>query len=94
MQLGLVHICTFILLKLSGERSFGVSLNKPYQLRLPINLPLFSGNHADLLIIVLHKLVVNGLDKLSALYNCFLTIICNISPYCKSLSPVTFIATA
>ena len=30
---------------------------------------------------MLHKLVVNGLDKLSPLYNCFLTIICNLSPY-------------
>lgn len=27
-QVGLVHICTFILLKLSGERNFGVALNK------------------------------------------------------------------
>lgn len=26
---------------------------------------------------------------MSALYNCFLTIICNISPYCKNLSTVT-----
>ena len=29
-QIGLVHICTFCLLKLSGERSFGVALNKPF----------------------------------------------------------------
>ena len=26
-QVGLIHICTFILLKLSGERSFGVGLH-------------------------------------------------------------------
>jgi hypothetical protein len=75
-------------LKLSGERNFGVSLNKPYQLRLPVDIPLFTGSHADLLIIVLHKMIVSGLDKLSALYNCFLTIICNVSPYSKSLSTV------
>ena len=30
-KVGLMYLCTFILLKLSGERSFGVSLNKPYQ---------------------------------------------------------------
>ena len=30
-----------------------------------------------------------GSERLSALYNCFLTIICNISPYAKSLSTVT-----
>lgn len=83
-KVGLMYLCTFTLLKLSGERSFGVALNKPYQLSLPVDVPLFSGNHADLLVIVLHKLIVSGLEKLSALYSCFLTIICNVSPYCKS----------
>ena len=34
-QIGLVHICTFCLLKLSGERSFGVALNKPFTKKLP-----------------------------------------------------------
>ncbi len=88
-KVGLMYLCTFTLLKLSGERNFGVALNKVYQLRLPVDVPLFSGNHSDLLIIVLHKLIVSGLDKLSALYSCFLTIICNISPYCKTLSAVS-----
>jgi hypothetical protein len=84
----MMYLCTFTLLKLSGERSFGVSLNKPYQLQLPVDVPLFSGSHADLLVIVLHKLIVSGLEKLSALYSCFLTIICNVSPYCKSFGSV------
>jgi hypothetical protein len=87
-QVGLIHICTFTLLLLSGERNFGVALNRSFQTRLPINLPLFHGTHADLLIIVLHKTVVNGYDKLETLYNCFLTIISNVSPYCKSLCMV------
>jgi hypothetical protein len=87
-KVGLMYLCTFTLLKLSGERNFGVSLNKPYQLHLPVDVPLFTGNHTDLLVIVLHKLIVSGTDKLSALYNCFLTIICNVSPYCKSLGSV------
>jgi hypothetical protein len=87
-QIGLVHICTFVLLKLSGERSFGVSLNKPYNVKLPTDLPLFHGCHADLLIITLHKLVVNGAYKLVPLYSCFLTIIANTSPYWKSMSLV------
>lgn len=84
-KVGLMYLCTFTLLKLSGERSFGVTLNKAYQMRLPVELPLFTGNYADLLIIVLHKMIVSGSEKLSPLYSCFLTIICNISPYCKSL---------
>lgn len=87
-QIGLVHICTFVLLKLSGERSFGVSLNKPFTQKLPCDLPLFSGCHADLLTITLHKLVVNGAYKLVPLYSCFLTIICNVSPYWRSMSLV------
>lgn len=40
---GLIHICTFLLLKLSGERLFGVAINKPCSVRLPTDLPLFSG---------------------------------------------------
>ena len=62
-RIGLVHICTFVVLKLSGERSFGVNLNKPFTSRLPCDLPLFSGSHADLITITLHKLIVNGAFK-------------------------------
>jgi hypothetical protein len=87
-QIGLVHICTFLLLKLSGERSFGVALNKPFTTKLPTDLPLFSGGHGDLVAITLHKLVVNGAYKLVPLYSCFLTIICNYSPYWRQLSLV------
>ncbi|GAX18367.1 hypothetical protein FisN_23Hu261 [Fistulifera solaris] len=87
-QIGLVHICTFILLKFSGERSFGVALNKQFTKKLPTDLPLFRGCHTDLLVITLHKLVVNGAYKLVPLYSCFLTIIANVSPYWKSMSLV------
>lgn len=87
-HIGLVHICTFVLLKLSGERSFGVSLNRAFKKKLPTDLPLFHGCHTDLLTITLHKLVVNGAYKLVPLYSCWLTIISNISPYWKSMSLV------
>jgi len=49
-----MYSCVFILLRLSGERSFAVSLNRPYTVRLPIDLPKFTGSYADLLIIVRH----------------------------------------
>jgi hypothetical protein len=89
-KVGMLHICTFILLLLSGERDFGVSLNKPFDNRLPLaDLPQFTGNHADLLIVCLHKIIVSGYEKLNSVYNCFLTIICNISPYCKKLHMVS-----
>jgi hypothetical protein len=55
-QVGLVHICTFIMLLFSGERNFCVLMNKPFTSRLPADLPLFTGSHIDLCIIVLHKL--------------------------------------
>lgn len=88
-KIGLVHLCTFILLKLSGERSFGVSLNRPFRTKLPCDLPLFSGSHADLVSITLHKMIVNGSYRLVPLYSCFLTVICNISPYWRSVSLVS-----
>eukprot|EP01138_Halocafeteria_seosinensis_P014632 gb/GECG01014937.1/.p1 GENE.gb/GECG01014937.1/~~gb/GECG01014937.1/.p1 ORF type:complete len:1072 (+),score=149.30 gb/GECG01014937.1/:1-3216(+) len=87
-KVGLIHLCTFILLLLSGHRNFAVALNKKFTDKLPTDLPLFEGNHADLLVIVLHKLVVNASEKLSTIYSCFLTIIANISPYIKSFSLV------
>ena len=87
-QVGLIHICTFILLKLSGERSFGISLNRPFKTKLPCDLPLFSGSHADLVSITLHKIMVNGSISLVPLYSCFLTVVCNFSPYWRSMSLV------
>lgn len=87
-RIGLIHISTFLLLKLSGERSFGVSLNKQYDTRLPCDIPLFTGGHADLMAITFHKLIVNGSIKIVPLYPCFLTIICNVSPYWRRMSLV------
>lgn len=49
-----MHIGVFILLLLSGERNFGVRLNKPYSLHVPMDIPVFTGTHADLLIVVRH----------------------------------------
>lgn len=51
-RVGLVHIGVFILLLLSGERNFGVRLNKPYTASVPMDIPVFTGTHADLLVIV------------------------------------------
>lgn len=51
-RVGLMHIGVFILLLLSGERNFGVRLNKPYSIHVPMDIPVFTGTHADLLIVV------------------------------------------
>jgi Dyggve-Melchior-Clausen syndrome protein len=51
----LMHVTNFTLLKLSGERNFGVSLNKPYTGQLHPDLPPIRGTHCDLIMLVLHK---------------------------------------
>jgi Dyggve-Melchior-Clausen syndrome protein len=50
-----MHVTNFTLLKLSGERNFGVSLNKPYTGQLHPDLPPIRGTHCDLIMLVLHK---------------------------------------
>jgi len=87
-RVGLMHIGVFILLLLSGERNFGVRLNKSYAASLPMDIPAFSGSHADLLIIVFHKIITSGHQRLQPLFDCLLTVLCNVSPYIKSLSMV------
>uniref|UniRef100_A0A3B5L4H7 Uncharacterized protein n=1 Tax=Xiphophorus couchianus TaxID=32473 RepID=A0A3B5L4H7_9TELE len=87
-RVGLMHIGVFILLLLSGERNFGVRLNKPYTLRVPMDISVFTGTHADLLIVIFHKIITCGHQRLHPLFDCLLTIIVNISPYLKSLSMV------
>lgn len=83
----------FLILLLSGERNFGVRLNKPFTLRGAIDVPPFTGTHADLLIIVIinflrntqkensfevfHKLITTGNYRLQSLFECLLTIIVN-----------------
>ncbi|CAL1588251.1 unnamed protein product [Knipowitschia caucasica] len=88
-RVGLMHIGVFILLLLSGERNFGVRLNKPYSLNVPMDIPVFTGTHADLLIVVFHKIITTGHQRLQPLFDCLLTIIVNVSPYLKSLSMVS-----
>ncbi|XP_036937356.1 protein HID1b isoform X2 [Acanthopagrus latus] len=87
-RVGLMHIGVFILLLLSGERNFGVRLNKPFILRIPMDIPVFTGTHADLLIVIFHKIITSGHQRLHPLFDCLLTVIVNISPYLKSLSMV------
>ncbi|KAJ8283164.1 hypothetical protein COCON_G00020140 [Conger conger] len=87
-RVGLMHIGVFILLLLSGERNFGVRLNKPYTERVSMDVPVFTGTHADLLIIVFHRIITSGHQRLQPLFDCLLTIVVNVSPYLKSLSMV------
>ncbi|XP_026696588.2 protein HID1-like [Ciona intestinalis] len=85
-RVGLIHIGVFILLLLSGERNFGVRLNKPFSAAAPTDVPAFAGTHADFLVLVFHRVITAGHQRLQPLYDCLLTIIVNVSPYLKSLS--------
>lgn len=87
-KVGLMHIGVFILLLLSGERNFGVRLNKPYTATVPMDIPVFTGTHADLLITVFHKIIATGHQRLQSLFDCLLTVLVNVSPYLKTLSMV------
>jgi hypothetical protein len=55
-RLGLVHLCTFLLLVMSSEREFAIQLNKPYVPRVKrpyTDLPMLTnGNISDFLILV------------------------------------------
>ena len=51
-MVGMLHVGVFILLMLSGERNFGVRLNKPYPGRIRLDIPRFTGSHADLMFLV------------------------------------------
>lgn len=89
-KVGVVHLVAFILLLLSGDRNFGVRLNKAYTQNYPaLKLPAIEGNHADVLILCLHRVIVDGHKNLTQLYDCLLTIIANIAPYTKSIGSVT-----
>ncbi|CAH2244567.1 jg11685 [Pararge aegeria aegeria] len=93
-RVGLMHIGVFILLLLSGERNFGVRLNKPYTATVPMDIPVFTGTHADLLVVVFHKIITTGHQRLQPLFDCLLTILVNafclqiqtFTAYCFSLS--------
>lgn len=56
-----------------------------------MDIPVFSGTHADLLITVFHKIIATGHQRLQPLFDCLLTILVNVSPYLKTLSMVAAI---
>ncbi|KJE93087.1 hypothetical protein CAOG_03930 [Capsaspora owczarzaki ATCC 30864] len=88
-RVGLVHICAFLLLLFSGERNFGVRLNKAWTGHAFADIPAFVGSYADLMILTFHRTITMGHERLSSLQDCFLTILANVSPYFKSITLVS-----
>jgi hypothetical protein len=84
-----VQMTAFTLLLLSGHREFGVALNRPFDIKVPLDLPSFTGTFADLLVISFCKTISNDKGLMKPLYDCLLTIIANVSPYTKTLSMIS-----
>lgn len=85
-KLGLIHLCTFVLLVLSGERQFCIHLNRVFYPIKSAEFNPFSGSYIDCLIMVFHRLFTDAHEKLESLYECLLTVLANMSPYIKSLA--------
>eukprot|EP00668_Euglena_longa_P001088 GGOE01001299.1.p1 GENE.GGOE01001299.1~~GGOE01001299.1.p1 ORF type:complete len:742 (+),score=157.12 GGOE01001299.1:31-2226(+) len=85
-QFGTLQVVTLIVLSLSAERDFAVSLNTPFTEKVPMHLPHFTGSHADLVVLVAHQFLTLHHPWAKPLLEHWLTIVCNLSPYIKALS--------
>lgn len=89
-KIGLVRLCSYVLLYLTTERSFAISLAKPFsnQTTIPHNIQpaSFSGSYSDYLITQLYKIITTSNKALSFLVPTFLDCIYNISPFIRNLS--------
>jgi len=84
---GFVHMGAFSLLMLSGERKFGVQMNKSFdKLFSDKSLASFTGSFNDYYILVMHKILLDSSPRLAGLHDTMLTILVNISPFITSLS--------
>jgi Dyggve-Melchior-Clausen syndrome protein len=90
--LGVIQLCTFILLLLSGERDFAVSLNKAIVgARLPSDFPRTPTaiTHFDFLAIIAYRVIVDGgtsgSQHLAPVRECLLTALANTSPFTKGM---------
>lgn len=86
---GFVHMCMFNLLMLSGERKFGVQLNKTFvHKRFPVDnsISSFTGTYNDFLVLMINKLLMDCSPKLMGIHDTLLTILSNVSPFITSLS--------
>jgi High-temperature-induced dauer-formation protein len=91
-QLNVIYLCSLALLKLSSHRPFAIKMNHPcLKLRKLSGVVFVEGTYSDLIIICIHKMLVNGTDALFPIFGTMLTIIANISPYIKCMAAVSSI---
>ncbi|CBZ54563.1 conserved hypothetical protein [Neospora caninum Liverpool] len=86
-RMGLLHMCSFILLVLSSERDFAVRLNEAFVGKAPADLPVFQGTYADFLCLAIHRVVMDATGprgSSDSLVDMLLTVLCNVSAYVKA----------
>ena len=72
---------------LSGERKFGVQMNKMFVKKYSnSSLPSFTGTYNDFYVLVMHRMLVDSSARLVGLHDTLLTILVNVSPFITSLS--------
>ncbi len=90
-----INLAVFILLSFSSRRAFGIALNLPLGNEgrlLPKSSIEKESNPsiADALVIVVENVI--SANSVDALYECLLMVLCNISPYQKTLSMTASVA--
>jgi hypothetical protein len=90
------QLAALLLSRLSAGRAFGVALNTRLGPRgvsaLPRELPPIDGDdggaHVDVLLLVIHRVVVDGGPATAPLLPLLLALLSNVAPYAKALSQV------
>ncbi|EER02481.1 hypothetical protein Pmar_PMAR004844 [Perkinsus marinus ATCC 50983] len=92
-KIGLLHMCSFIILVLSSDRDFAVALNAPFRGSRIQDVPVFTGTWADLMTLSIYRVVSDALfvaataksptTGAESLIDMMLTSLCNISAYVR-----------
>ena len=88
-KVGVLNVCVFILLLLSGERAYCVGLNHPLADAGPPELKLVVGSspHSDILLMALCQLMDDGHPlTVASQFEICLTIVCNVSAFVKAVA--------
>lgn len=89
-KIGLVRLCSYVLLYLTTEKSFAISLAKPFSNQTTnlnnIQPASFSGSYFDYLITQLYKIIMTSSESLNFLVPTFLDCIYNIAPFIRNIS--------
>ncbi|KAK3820800.1 MAG: high-temperature-induced dauer-formation protein-domain-containing protein [Linnemannia gamsii] len=89
---GLVRMCACMLQTLSKDKTFGHTLNRPFDGHpsLPANVRIqnFHGTYGDYLICSIQHLIATTKRTLRSLYPALISTLSNVSPYIQNISPL------